>query len=1083
MTGLQDADARDRITSAHGETLFVAAGAGTGKTRQLVERVVALLATGWLTSIASLAAITFTENAAAELRTRIREALEDAANPGSHWQDPERERCIRALTELDDAAITTLHGFAARLLTDAPLEAGLPPEFDVADAISAGLERDRWWRARLDEWLDDPSLVQTWRLGLALGLKPTDLRKIVKSFDANWDLLPSTSFGPAEMPAADRDYLLQPLRRVAAFAGKGPDGDRMTAQIDEVLLPVLREAEAEDDPLQVLSVLHETHVSVKCGSTQDWRGTGADLTQVRELCQQLRDRRDEQLRECGAAVAITLLERLRLGVLAHANERRRRGTLWFHDLLVLAVRMLRDHPATRAAVRDRWQAILVDEFQDTDPLQVELVHLIAGEGDGAWKDLAVTGGRLFFVGDPAQSIYRFRRAELALFTAVRERYETSRVDLVQNFRSRPVILNVVNSTFAQLFADSGPVSHAVLHAARVGVPGDSGPDVLLLGSPLDQQIGLVRDAEAMHVAATLHRAQAEGWLVTRRGGLMRPAGYSDMAVLVPARTSLSQLEDALERYDVPYRVMSRSLVWETDAVRDLVTVLQAVDDPADGGAVIAALRHPMFGCSDDDLVAWKAAGGGWRYDAPAPTGLDSSPVAEGMVALLRYHDLRWWLPVNVLLDQIIRERRAVELTAAYRRPRDHWRRIRFLADQARAYLDNGGTGLAGFIRWARDQIDSAADAVESVTPERDDDAVQILTIHSAKGLEFPVVVLTGINGQRSPAAEVIWHHGRAPEVRVRKGFETPGFADAQRSDQELDEQESLRLLYVGMTRAADHLAISLYHNPPKNGAPNSHAMRLFALLDQLADAGAAHEPSAPLFTAPADAQESVPTAVSLEERERFHTERRQLLARLTATVPTTATGLATATGVGDVAQEPADLLIAADSPETADARVRRSVARSGATVGSAVHRALELLDLASPTEQAISLAVKASCGELGSPRLVGAVRVLVQSALRSPVVGLAGTCRHWKEVPIVADIDGRIVEGLIDLLVDTGDGLVVVDYKTDRVRSVTERDEKATAYAPQITAYVKALASTGLHVHQALLCFIGKDAVTEVQIE
>ena len=295
MTDLLDAAARARITSAHGETLFVDAGAGTGKTRQLVERVVALVAAGWLASIASLAAITFTENAAAELRRRIREALEDAADPASPWPDAERGRCARALAGLDDAAITTLHGFAARLLTDWPLEAGLPPAFEVADAVSAGIERDRWWRARLDEWLADPGLAPAWRLGLTLGLKPADLDKIVEPFDAHWDLLPGISFGPAGIPAPDRDRLLQPLRALAGFAGQGPDGDRMAAHIDEVLLPLLREAEAEEDALQVLSLLRETRVLVKCGNAGDWRRTGADLARARELCRQICDRRDEQL--------------------------------------------------------------------------------------------------------------------------------------------------------------------------------------------------------------------------------------------------------------------------------------------------------------------------------------------------------------------------------------------------------------------------------------------------------------------------------------------------------------------------------------------------------------------------------------------------------------------------------------------------------------------------------------------------------------------------------------------------------------------------------------------------------------------
>ena len=220
--------------------------------------------------------------------------------------------------------------------------------------------------------------------------------------------------------------------------------------------------------------------------------------------------------------------------------------------------------------------------------------------------------------------------------------------------------------------------------------------------------------------------------------------------------------------------MSRSLIWESDTVRDLITVLQAVDDPADPVALVAALRHPMFGCSDDDLAAWKTAGGTWRYDAPAAGPAGPSPVADAMAALRRYHDLRWWLPLNVLLDRIIRERRAVELTAAHRRPRDHWRRLRFLTDQARMFLDSGGSGLTGFVSWAREQIDSAADAIETITPERDDDAVQILTIHSSKGLEFPIVALAGINTPPLHPRACDLADGRPTRNHVAQGIQDPG---------------------------------------------------------------------------------------------------------------------------------------------------------------------------------------------------------------------------------------------------------------------------------------------------------------------
>ena len=158
------------------------------------------------------------------------------------------------------------------------------------------------------------------------------------------------------------------------------------------------------------------------------------------------------------------------------------------------------------------------------------------------------------------------------------------------------------------------------------------------------------------------------------------------------------------------------------------------------------------------------------------------------------------------------------------------------------------------------------------------------------------------------------------------------------------------------------------------------------------------------------------------------------------------------------------------------------MAHRGITLGSAVHRALELLDLAAPTEHAINLAVAAACSETGLPQLAGEMRPLVQSALRAPTVQLAATCRHWKEMPIIADIDGRTVEGIIDLLIETPHGMVVLDYKTDTVRSAAERAAKAAAYAPQITAYAIAIAHTGRHVHQAMLCFIAKNAVVEVPV-
>jgi ATP-dependent helicase/nuclease subunit A len=509
-------------------------------------------------------------------------------------------------------------------------------------------------------------------------------------------------------------------------------------------------------------------------------------------------------------------------------------------------------------------------------------------------------------------------------------------------------------------------------------------------------------------------------------------------------------------------------------------------------ALVAALRHPMFGCSDDDLVAWKTAGGTWRYDAPAGGGGGGgggggeSAVGDALAALRRYHDLRWWLPVNVLLDRIIRERRAVELTAAHRRPRDHWRRLRFLTDQARMFLDSGGGGLTGFVSWAREQIDSAADAIETITPERDDDAVQILTIHSSKGLEFPLVAIAGINTPPVTRGHVIWPPDRPPEITLHHKFSTAGFVAAQQAEKVLDQQEQLRLLYVGMTRAADHLVISLYHHPPGHGTPDTHAMRLTHLLATLREAGAAYEPAAAGVPArppePAAAAASAPE-VPAETRRLFRTAREELLKSLVTRLPTTATGL-----VGDAAeqsQEPPDPLEApATGPsDSTPARPARPARGGGAALGSTVHRALEILDLGETTDQAVNRAVTAACAELRVPHLAGEVRSRVRAALTAPIIQLAATRRHWKEVPVVAELGGRVVEGFIDLVVDTDEGLVIVDYKTDSTRSAADIETKVGHYTPQIRAYAQALAlATGRKVATPQILFCRPAGVTAVNV-
>lgn len=544
------------------------------------------------------------------------------------------------------------------------------------------------------------------------------------------------------------------------------------------------------------------------------------------------------------------------------------------------------------------------------------------------------------------------------------------------------------------------------------------------------------------------RAKAEGWLV----GDGRPATFSDVAVLLPTRTTLPALQRALDARGVPYRIESRSLVWSTEAVRNLVTLLQAIDSPADEVALLAALRQPGLACSDVDLLQWRAAGGRWSLFAPTPEDLTAEhPVASALRLLKGWHERRWWVPVNHLVDEVVRELRLVELTASQPRPRDHWRRLRFVVDQARAWCDGGGSGLSGFVAWAVQQTESDADLLETVVPEADDDAVRILTVHGSKGLEFPITVVAGLSSSGGRTDAVLWTNG-GPLVRLKAHvLEMAGWPDASTTEDAERAREATRLLYVALTRAMDHLVIGCYYKPPKtNSGRASAAQRLWELLSPAGLVRTEAAPPASMTNLPVEPV----TAWPIPDRDVFARDRAQLLAALGTRVATSPTALARERAGSDGSTVP---------PHVASTASRRPPAFArhggrGAAIGTAVHRVLELATLPSPSEDELQALAHAACEAQGIPDLVSDVVGRVRTALASEVAQHLSSGSSWREVYLVVDDGARFVEGYIDLLAETDDGrLVLVDWKTDRAVTAAEIAAKREQYRPQLSAYADAV--------------------------
>ena len=753
-----DQPARDRVAHALDETLFVEAGAGSGKTSALVGRFVALVESG--VPADRIAAITFTEQAARELGDRVRRGL-SAAAVGS-------PRCAAALEVVDRSAICTLHAFAQRILTEHPVEAMLPPRLSVLDEIASEEVFERRWEVMVDQMLEDPALEMPLRILVACGRSVDTLRDLALAFRDNSDRLREEVPDPTPVAVEVADLLAELSALVDLAGGCVEDGDRLLEVLDGLrgFRDRLAAAGPADDRVRLLQESGRAFKPGNLGQQRAW--PGHDTRRIRDRIRAADERRRQIVAAAAAAAVRRLGAHLAAFTLAGAEQRRRDGTLEFHDLLVMARSLVRNPqhgPAVRQALADRYERLLIDEFQDTDPIQVELALLLASDdpADGArpWQEMTPRRGALFFVGDPKQSIYRFRRADIATFLAARDRVPGDVVRLTANFRSGAGIVAWVNETFAtliQALPDRQP-AYVALDAERDDGP--VGPPVGLTGTaplPAATRAPEVRATEASAVAAVVQRAVAEGWSVRDREG-WRAAHTGDVCILVPARTSLPYLERALDAASIPYRAETSSLVYSTREVRDLLAVARAVDDATDQLSLLTALRSAAFGCGDDDLFTWRRLGGHWDHQAPAPPGAEGHPVGAALAWLGALHRERTWMTPSDVLDRIVRDRRILEVACARPRPRDLWRRIRFVVDQARAWEETGGGSLRDYLRWARRQGSASSRVVETVLPETDEQSVRIMTIHAAKGLEFPIVVLSGMTsqkGNRGPGVKGGW---------------------------------------------------------------------------------------------------------------------------------------------------------------------------------------------------------------------------------------------------------------------------------------------------------------------------------------
>lgn len=1110
---LDDEDARRAVRERLDETLFVEAGAGSGKTACLVDRFVALVDHG--TPVTEIAAITFTERAAQELAERIREELR--ARPAA----PAR---TAALDSLDEAAISTLHSFARRILSEHSLEAGLPPQIEVMDAISSDMAFSERWRSFVDDLLAEPLLQRPLRLLLACDVRLEHLEQLTRTLWQSWDRLSlSAPGGPRADPAP---LLVGPLcQELLGLAHHrwscSKTDDQMVMRLAVLETHARSLASANEEEQIRLLADHRLSFSVaRTGRACDW--PGGDLGEARARVIEAGELRRALFESTIGACLERVVDALVDFTLREAAGRRRAGLLEFHDLLVLARDLLVDvehGPAVRAALHERYSRLLLDEFQDTDPLQVELAALIAGADPGAvgqpWHQVDVVPGHLFFVGDPKQSIYRFRRADIEVFLRSRAAFDSVPVQLCSNFRTTAPIVEWVNETFAELIVER-PGTQAPFESLTPTRPAAPvGAAVTLLGAREREGASgadFLRRQEAHLVASAARQVVEEGWSVASGNPETpwRPASWADICILVPTRTSLRTLEEALTAEGAPFTVEAASLAYRSSEVRDLLVVARAAADPADDLAVVSALRTPLLGCGDDDLYTWRADhGGSWDHQAARPRSApEDHPVGAAMRYLADLHARSRRLRPSEVLQAIVTERRMLEAASLEQGAAQLWRRLRFVVDQARTWEQVGAGGnLADYVDWARRQGAIGSRASETITPDIDEPALRVLTIHAAKGLEFPVTILSGLtsslSGPPSAVRAIFDEEGRL-DVALGRDIRTPGYEAAARREREHDHEESLRLLYVGATRARDHLLVSVVRSAgPTQGSGRATAAELLWRNGKAGgarpedppcqrDAAARRAGLPPARTAQTTATEAPsdwhpllgaggpPWPADLLSWQTLRDDLAGLASRRRVVTPSAlAAPLAGSLSASRSRQSRAG---GAERAALDRLGTRDDLGRHDATaLGRAVHAVLQRVDLVSGT--GLGAIVSEEAEREGLAGRASAVQALVVAALGHPLLRRAASGGARREVYVGAPIDEVLVEGYVDLLWREEDGIHVVDYKTDAWWDEASLAEKAAHYRPQLTAYALALErATGSAVVEAVMLFLSPYAARAVAL-
>ena len=1054
---LPDAADREAIVNDIDTNIVVEAAAGTGKTTCLVGRLMTLFRRGALAGESRLAAVTFTHKAAAELRERLDRELSAALAETEKTDSEERRNLAAAAAALPECHIGTIHSFCARLLRERPVEAGVGPDFrELDEEEDLPLRRQAWEEFAAE--LHGGRHPELYSVFETFGL---DQEALAQGFEKYADFPDVDSWPGVDVRLEDVDVagFIDGVRRYNRFVGKHrPALDSLNPGNDK-LIPILqrlnrRLARLPNNPGPADAFRLAGLFKEKAGIVQkQWKPLGLDGDGAKEektaYERFYRETVKPFLDSCLAVVYGASFASFAKAETAYSRLRREKGLLNFQDLLMLTARLLRDHPGVRADLSRQYARLLVDEVQDTDPVQAEIMFLLAAADRTGrdWRRCRLRPGALFIVGDPKQSIYRFRRADIAVYQEVKKLIAEQGgrlLGLVANFRSQPSVIDWVNDMFFSPDAgvESGRFSDkdsehspAYIHL-RPGLP-PAPPECFqgvfrLETIPVKKaenihKAAIVRD-EAARIASFIRHAVDGGVELPGRNG-PRPATPADFMIVTYRKGPASVYAEAVRRLGLPCLVSSGGTLADSPALKLLADYLKALTRPDDPILLAAVLRGGLFGVADTVLYRWKKAGGKFCFLAQPPE--TDSRIREIFAAMARHHgELTRQEPV-LATERIVDDLGLWPFACLGDDPATGAGVV--AAALSRLATERNGIATPGKLVDRLDWLLANYEKDPLPAKEQNADAVRIMNVHKTKGLEAPVVFLTSTLRLVERQSRFAVRRGDSQArgyMAITGGGRFPKVIGQPRDWGEIGEEEGrflsaekTRLNYVAATRAGSALVVSLHKTdsiwksaflppfgpepelPPKLPEPEAAPAAHLEALERLDEKD--------LATAQAERGRKRPRMLA----ESYRTTRAK---PDNDWLP----------GEGATNEAALDL-----------GQVVHTLLAENPAAGLAAARTAELLreyDL--PMERAEDIAA------------------MVEKLRASGLWKRAETAEvRLRETPFSLRLeDGSLQRGIIDLAFREKSGWVVVDYKSDRPSSGTNPVKAAARHSGQLAAYADA---------------------------